>query len=91
MAEFGIKPLARVWSSQHGLDIALSDARGIALVTRCVPVATQEDVNELCQMLAEGPFSKALLVSASAKQDTGKTPVIQSTPSELRDVVRELL
>ena len=61
--------LARVLDSARATDFSVCGQGRVLLVIRCVAVPADTDYFALETMLEQGPFTRALLVSAAGAQD----------------------
>lgn len=91
LAELGVKPLARVWARDDALDIAFETRRGLAIVARCADAPDTADLAALANMLAEGPFGKAMLVNSSDAIAKANASILVCGAGALRETLIAIL
>ncbi len=91
LAELGVKPLALVWARDDALDIAFKTPSGLAIVARCVDTLVTADLAALANMLAEGPFGRAMLVNSSDAVARANASILVCGAGALRETLIELL
>lgn len=91
LAQLGVKPLALVWARDDALDIAFKTQSGLAIVARCVDTLDTADLAALANMLAEGPFGKAMLVSSSDEIAQANRSILVCGAGALRETLSEVL
>ncbi len=78
-----LRVLARVRAGPKAIDFAVTSQTGENIVIRCVQSATTADKDALQTMLAQGPFTRALLVSNKSSDDIIYSCTIDSLPRAL--------
>lgn len=91
LAELGVKPLALVWARDDALDIAFRTQSGLAVVARCIDTPDTADLAALANMLAEGPFDKAMLVNSSGAIAQANASILVCGAGALRETLIEVL
>lgn len=89
LTQAGLTPLARVRGTHDVCDIAFVSTSGRSGVARCTNSPAASDVEALANMVREGPFKIALLVSPKAHLSS-QTSVVCCALADLNATLEQL-